>query len=200
MLITDKFSQQTLYQRLTSLTFSDMHLSIDDLQSLLSLFPSLTYFTFHTQSSHPFECLQRFSQWENFIREKLPLLRKFCFYIYSRSRRYKGASIQSVLAPFFTPFWLEEKQWFVTGEYYEVNFEPMITQYLSIMPSKGIWPDHFKTGDTFYFTRMTTQKDHSTEIKNQCIVRCDPLRMKNIIADTVCFFLIINDVNELNDR
>jgi hypothetical protein len=53
------------------------------------------------------------------IKRKLPLLREFKLlltYNYSFSHKKQSISIKSLIAPFRTPFWLEEKRWFVTCE------------------------------------------------------------------------------------
>ncbi|CAF1259950.1 unnamed protein product, partial [Rotaria sp. Silwood1] len=51
------------------------------------------------------------SRWENFIEMKLPLLSKFEFWftrpVHDHAERN---TVESLIAPFQTPFWLEIKQ------------------------------------------------------------------------------------------
>lgn len=183
----NEFTQQTPYQQLNSFTFSDIQMAIDELESLLSLFPSLVYLKLQMQLPCSIVFLQRFCQWEHFISEKLPLLKKFHFYIYSSCYRYQYVSIESILTSFCTSFWLEQKQWFITGRYTEDNLSPTITIYSSKQSSE-YFPDSSNYAAISYST-TTIRNGNLTNKNNQWTARFNPFFMKNIIQGTVCIFL-----------
>jgi hypothetical protein len=57
-------------------------------------------------------------RWEHFIRTKLPLLNQFDILLSCHHNKNSDIiSLESVILPFQTPFWLEEKSWFVTCDY-----------------------------------------------------------------------------------
>jgi hypothetical protein len=90
-------------------------MSINELQALLSLFPFLVYLQLTTQIPRSSRFIEGFSQWENFISKKLPLLEEFNFNINIYSSIYQHENIETILTSFCTPFWLEQKRWFVTA-------------------------------------------------------------------------------------
>ncbi|CAF2207322.1 unnamed protein product, partial [Rotaria magnacalcarata] len=82
---------------------------IEELKSLLSLVPNLTYFRINAMS----ELTDSFydgTQWEEIIRAKLPLLDhfKFCFE-HCLSEKPESNIVEEHIAKFQTPFWLETK-------------------------------------------------------------------------------------------
>ncbi|CAF2154678.1 unnamed protein product [Rotaria magnacalcarata] len=102
------------YIELNSLTLDSNGMSIDQIESLLSLLPSLLYLKL-TSYNVSVNYLRRFSQWEQFIRHKLPLLKEFKFYIHNDKCCHNIIeNIESFIDAFRTPFWLENKRWFVT--------------------------------------------------------------------------------------
>ena len=110
-------SGSTSYAPLTSLTISDCQLSTEDLQMVLQLTPSLLHLkliSFRPKFSSIFDG----SYWEQFLQRELPQLHKFEFvlaYVPPHSNDYP--SQMSIIAPFRSSFWLDNKQWFVTCDY-----------------------------------------------------------------------------------
>ncbi|CAF0951201.1 unnamed protein product [Adineta steineri] len=102
------------YTQLNSLTINDMQMTMDKLEFFLSFLPSLTHFDL-TSSGKPFEFVQRLSRWEEFIRYRLPRLNQFEFCIFCYCTDWEN--FDKVIAAFRTPFWLEEKHWFVTCQF-----------------------------------------------------------------------------------
>ena len=103
---------------LISLTIKETNRSISQLHHLLALTPLLR--SLHLiNSSATCHCLIDGGKWEGFLREKLTQLNQFDFLFYQRSLKTftSHAEIDSILAPFRTAFWLDEKQWFVTCDY-----------------------------------------------------------------------------------
>ncbi|CAF4444229.1 unnamed protein product, partial [Rotaria sp. Silwood2] len=64
------------------------------------------------------------SQWENFIEMKLPLLNKFEFWFTRPVHDHaEPNTVESLIAPFQTPFWLEIKRWFVKCDYVDDDYD-----------------------------------------------------------------------------
>ncbi|CAF1269047.1 unnamed protein product [Adineta ricciae] len=102
---------------LTSLKLYCMQIPIGLLESLLSYMPALVHLHLSTYFT-TFYFLQRLSQWESFIREKLPVLNTFKLYASTEQYQYLDVKdIESMLNRFRTPFWLELKRWYITCEY-----------------------------------------------------------------------------------
>ena len=102
------------YQQVTSLTLNDLRLTMDKLEVLLSLLPSITYLDL-TSSGKPYEFVRRLSQWEGFIQSKLPKLYQLEFFIFCYCSNWEN--FESLIDAFRTPFWLEDKRWFVTCQF-----------------------------------------------------------------------------------
>jgi hypothetical protein len=100
----------TAYPQLTSLTMKRLFLSMDKIESLLSLTPSLIHLRLEGDADN---AIFDSSRWEKLIRTKLLLLThfEFCF----RSQNYRIIELSAV--EFRTPFWLDEKCWFVNFVY-----------------------------------------------------------------------------------
>ncbi|CAF3362937.1 unnamed protein product [Rotaria socialis] len=96
----DKTVSSIRYQQLNSLTLSDILFSIDQLEMLLSSCQSLVNFNLTANKISSFENLQRFSQCEYFIHEKLPQLENFSFKITVQMLHYQHiapSTINSIL-------------------------------------------------------------------------------------------------------
>ena len=108
--VTEVFS--VLYPRLTSLTISHKYriLNLNRARLLFSHTPSLIYLKITGAD----KSLIDGSQWEELIKTKLPHLKQFEFHSISRGN---PPALETVLnqeiAPFRTPFWIEEKRWLV---------------------------------------------------------------------------------------
>ncbi|CAF4582614.1 unnamed protein product, partial [Rotaria sp. Silwood2] len=81
---------------------------MNDVEALLSRLPTLKHLRLLFPSCEPKSGLFDGSRWEEFIRSKLPLLNKFEF-SFNVSKRFhpNDVTIESLIAPFRTPFWLE---------------------------------------------------------------------------------------------
>jgi hypothetical protein len=105
-------SNNVSYRQLTSLTLQDSSLEMTTIESLLSLTPSLVHFTLIGNGDDLFDGVR----WEQFIQTKLPDLNKFEFAFQSDiDISHDSTGLESLIASFQTPFWLEKKQWFVTA-------------------------------------------------------------------------------------
>lgn len=100
--------------QLISLTFEDSELQMNDCEFLLSLTPSLEHFQIvgGTDLADGF-------RWEKFIQMKLLYLKKFQFAVCGNMEFDDLKNVQSLITSFQTPFWIEEKNWFVVCYYFK---------------------------------------------------------------------------------
>lgn len=122
------------YQQVTSLTFNDIRMTMDKLEFLLSLLPSIVHLDL-ASSGRPFEFARRLSQWEEFIKRKLPDLSKLEVCIFCYCSNWKD--FESLIAGFRTRFWLEEKRWFVTCQFRD-DWTSSFTLFTSSELSKDV--------------------------------------------------------------
>ncbi|CAF1468587.1 unnamed protein product [Adineta steineri] len=107
----------TVYAQLTSLTIGDCRLSIQELECLLSLTPSLGHLKLIASRS-TLDTIFDGSYWEQFIQEKLLLLNQFQFLLTCIDNKFDDiTTFDSLILPFQSPFWLNNKNWFVTCGY-----------------------------------------------------------------------------------
>ena len=177
----DQSVQPISHLQLTSLTLNDTELSIDSLEFLLSLFPSLLRLKILKTKACSSNYLQRFCQWEHFINEKLLSLKKFDFYFFGRY--YSNENIESILTPFCTSFWLEQKQWFVTAKYSKTGWKPTISFYSSTLSTQK-FPDNLDPDGMSYAT-TTARNDGLSKISNEWIARFDLFCMTSLTNDAV---------------
>jgi hypothetical protein len=85
----DNIVRSTSYKQLTSLTLTDIRFSIYQLEFLLLPLSSLIYLNLTTNEDTSYDFLRRFSKWEDFIKDKLPLLKRFHFHIITLLSRYR---------------------------------------------------------------------------------------------------------------
>ncbi|CAF3962614.1 unnamed protein product [Rotaria sp. Silwood1] len=92
-------------------------------ESFLSLLPNLTHLRLMSETAIWELSLFDGSLWENFIEMKLPLLNKFEFWftrpVYDHA---EPNTVESLIAPFQTPFWLEIKRWLVKCDYVDDDY------------------------------------------------------------------------------
>jgi len=111
------------YPQLTSLTLNKCSLSIDKLHLVLSLTPSLVHLQLISRRSRGDSIFDGYL-WERFIQTKLPLLKKFeFFFTYSTYFTMRYPSLDLIITPFRTPFWLNDKHWLVTCDYVVTSLE-----------------------------------------------------------------------------
>jgi len=120
-------SDSVLYEQLTSLILIDSRMSMIGLTSILILIPSLTYLKIIC-SPDSFDTIADGFRWEQFIRANLLFLCKFEFFFTNiYNVYYSPRDIQLLISRFQTPFWLEEKHWFVTCDY--INYLNQVMLY-----------------------------------------------------------------------
>ncbi|CAF3983850.1 unnamed protein product [Rotaria sp. Silwood1] len=127
-------SASTSYSSLKSLTITESTLPTKYIQSLLSETPDLVNLKLISHKRQ-FDSLFDGAYWEKFVQTKLPLLIRFEFFFESclskRQQEYDGTyyydekddnnnthtSLNSIILPFRTPFWLDEKRWLVACDF-----------------------------------------------------------------------------------
>jgi hypothetical protein len=162
-------------------------MSIDQLEMLLLLTPSLVHLDLKTNRQIPFNFLQRFSRWETFLRQKLRLLEKFKFFI--DTCEYKFEAIESILTAFCTPFWLEDKRWFITCQ---LIADSVSNSGLILYSSEGIWNEFpFNVRDSIlsYFT-FTTKYDNATNMSSKWYIHSNLARMVEAVSSKKIFVRI----------
>lgn len=104
--------------QLTSLSFGPCFMRMKELLIFLACTPGLQQLKLiiWTDSS---DSVIDGKKWENFLSEKLPLLKKFQFFFDDDLGHITNetVNIQSYLQSFRTPFWIEDKHWYVTCDY-----------------------------------------------------------------------------------
>ncbi|CAF0879864.1 unnamed protein product [Adineta steineri] len=101
------------YRQLKSLTLEDNRMDIFKLEQFLSLTPSLVYLKVIGMAY-----LVDSYRWEKILRIKLSNLERFEFFFQSwKDVNYDFSDIESLIRPFQTSFWLENKRWLVNCDY-----------------------------------------------------------------------------------
>lgn len=96
---------------------SDCKLPMKDLEIFLLLTPSLVHLKLASTRSI-YDSMFDGYYWEQFIQNNLPSLNKFEFFFTYNSDEFNGEPhFDSIISPFSTPFWLNNKHWFVTCDY-----------------------------------------------------------------------------------
>jgi hypothetical protein len=102
---------------LSCLVINKCSLSMEDLELLLSQTPTLSYLKLSSCDRIVDSMFDGYN-WEQFIRTKLHLLNKFeLFLSYIDETNDDNNSLNSLIAPFRTPFWLNDKRWFIICDY-----------------------------------------------------------------------------------
>lgn len=114
---TDRIPSNKSYSQLTSLTLRDTNRSMTQLESLLSLTPSLIQLKLINSPLTANSLLDGF-RWELFIKNKFSSLKIFQFVFHQLLLRTYESDIEleSLIKPFRTSFWLEDKRWFINCE------------------------------------------------------------------------------------
>jgi hypothetical protein len=156
----------TPFRQLTHLTFHQTTISINNLEFILSLTPSLTHLYLRSLRTCS-KFLHRLSQWEYFIRDKLSHLQKFKFYV--TCDKFEVNSIESLIDGFRTPFWLKEKHWPITCEFRYCFLCSELTIYSS-SKSRNYFPHQYDFNAIFCST-STAIDDDKVKIDNHwCVV------------------------------
>ncbi|UJR29244.1 hypothetical protein I4U23_010458 [Adineta vaga] len=168
-------------QRLTSLRLRSSNMQIDQLESLLSLTPSLVDLHIVNYLTLTDYFLERLSQWEEFICHKLPLLKKFKFFVHIQNYLYENIeNLEQIIDAFRTSFWLEQKHWYVTCKYINNDTRSDIMCY-SPADSSIDFPNN-SFADIFSYSTSTTNKDSTFVTRNQWNLRVNPSAMFNAIS------------------
>ena len=105
---------ESSYPRVTSFTMTNCFLSLEHVDLLLSVTPSLTHLKILGQTGHGDSFFDG-SLWEALIQKTLPDLQKFQFCFRRNLGGQKGwQDLHSIIKPYQTPFWLETKRWVVS--------------------------------------------------------------------------------------
>ncbi|CAF1509694.1 unnamed protein product [Adineta steineri] len=182
-MMTSRSFDQPCASILKSLTIMGCSLSLEELELLLSWTPTLIdlELIFHRNlfdSALDGYCL------EQIIKSNLPLLRQFTFYLsykyFSRSDNPPN-SIKSIIVPFRTPFWLEEKRWYVTCDHVlEMQVIRLYTIPAKIKHESTLWYDNLFDNMPFharrlylYYRRLNSVfSEHGMKYMNN-LIRCE---------------------------
>ncbi|CAF1178669.1 unnamed protein product [Adineta ricciae] len=105
-------SQKDSFPQITSLTLKKFELISDKLESFLSLTSSLTYLKIISDGF-----TLDGNRWEQFIQINLCQLEKFEFFSnVSVTQKQTHEDLDVIIQSFRSPFWIEQKQWFVACE------------------------------------------------------------------------------------
>jgi len=104
------------YSQLISLTLEDSELHMDECEIVLSLTPSLEHLHI-VGGTNLFDGFH----WEKFIQTKLKKLNQFEFAFCGDTKFIleDSSDIESLITSFRTPFWIENKHWFVVCYYFK---------------------------------------------------------------------------------
>ncbi|CAF1091963.1 unnamed protein product [Adineta ricciae] len=104
--------------QLTSLHITDAYLSWKSLRHLLSSTPSLVDLKVISCVRY-FDAESESFSWEELIQTRLPSLTHFHFFFRYDIQMFSNnyMSLHSIIKQFRSPFWLEDKQWFVTCDF-----------------------------------------------------------------------------------
>jgi len=109
---------EILFKQLESLIIEELNVPISEFQKFLLLTPSLRRLKFKNR------LLFNSQEWEQFIQVNLPCLTQFEFHCSAYSFSTEQEDLRDLIESFQTPFWLEHKKWFITG-----NFDSPITLF-----------------------------------------------------------------------
>jgi len=177
------------YRQLKSLTLEDNRMDIYKLEQFLSLTPTLTYLKVIGMAY-----LIDSYRWEKILRIKLPNLERFEFFFLSwKNVNYNFSDIESLIRPFQTSFWLENKHWFVNCDYI---INPMEVMLYSLPICKSYFQYHDQSNkiscsNTSQFQIDSTMMNQVTELKLNLVKTMfdgDQLRKVNrILLSKYCY-------------
>jgi hypothetical protein len=105
------------HSSLTSLIITDYSVSLTNLEHFVLPIPSLKHLKLISHRK-TIDYVFNGSIWRELIQTKLPLLDRFDFFFsYTYFEHQDCASLESIMAPFRAPFYLDDKRWFVTCAY-----------------------------------------------------------------------------------
>jgi hypothetical protein len=153
----------TEFLQLISLTCENGYIQMNKLEKCLSLTPGLIYLKL-IGNGNLFNSSFDGARWERFIKEKLPLLKKFEFFISVLTDvHFDTNNIEQIISFFQTPFWVNEKHCFVICDY-------IIHLHKLILYSIPICDNHFE-----YYSNVNKVSASNFTIENN-----DPTMMDNV--------------------
>ncbi|CAF4894100.1 unnamed protein product [Rotaria sp. Silwood1] len=169
---------------LTSLTFKNSRLQMNELELILSLTPSLIHLQL-TGSATLSDGILDGSRWEEFIQIKLPLLEKFEFFFRTKTDiNHNSIDIESWINPFRTMFWLKHKSWFVSCNF-TIKTATFRLYSVPICDSCITYESNF---DKIECTTCTTIDNDALIMNNVRELHLDlTLMMSSITAQKVCY-------------
>jgi hypothetical protein len=169
---------------LTSLSFKNSRLQMNELELLLSLTPSLVHLQL-TGTVNSSDAILDGSRWEEFIQTKLPSLEKFEFFFRAKiDINHNPTNIESWIVPFRTMFWLNHKSWFVTCNYI-IKTATLRLYSVPICDSCITYESDF---DKIAYTTCTTIDNDTSIMNNVRELHLDlPLMMATLTTQKVCY-------------
>lgn len=154
----------TPYLQLTSLILTDIRFPINHLETVLLAYPSLVYLYLRPKDKFAIGDLRRFSEWECFIREKLPQLKYFHFDLTVSARRSRDFThIKSIIAAFRTPFWLEYTRWYAQFQYVRNKKGSLFTISSHVNEPEDLFPTYDK--NIIQFSHFTRRNDDGLKMR-----------------------------------
>ena len=152
------------YPQLKSLTLADNRMDISRLEPFFSLTPSLTYLKVIGMAY-----LNDADPWEKILRAQLPHLDRFEFFFLSwKNVNYDIADIQSLIRPYQTAFWLENKRWIVNCDYI---LQPMEVMLYSLPICHSQFQYHHPSNKISCSNVLTTNLDYSATMNKVSTLR-----------------------------
>jgi hypothetical protein len=169
----------TSYSQLTYLSLYQKKIEMNNIESVLSLTPSLVHLNV-SGFEHSFDAsLYDGSRWAKLISTKLPRLNKFEFrFSQTCNSEY---DMESILAPFRTPFWVEKKRWFVA-----CNYQPSTHNIIlrSPPPDYMRWFDYKDESKKISLSTIPMSIDNQTTMDMVLELRFDSANMMPDLTPT----------------
>ncbi|CAF3550412.1 unnamed protein product [Rotaria socialis] len=164
-------SVSIFYRQLNSLTLEDNRMDVFKLEQFLSLTPSLIYLKVIGMAY-----LIDSYRWEKILRIKLPNLNTFEFFFLSwKDVNYSFCDIESLIQPFQTSFWLENKQWAVNCDYI-INPTEVMLYSVPICKTSFQYYDEANKISCSNFTKMNINQ---AMLDNICQLRLNLIKAIN---------------------
>ncbi|CAF3157002.1 unnamed protein product [Rotaria sp. Silwood2] len=178
----------TPFLQLKSLTCEGGRIQMNKLEPCLSLTPALIYLKL-IGAGNLFNSSFDGYQWEQLIKNKLPLLEKFDYFITVFTHvNFDTSYVEEIISLFQTPFWLDEKQCFVICDY-------IIHIHKLILYSLPICNSHF-----VYHSEKSKVSASNFTINNHDPMMMDNVKQLDIHLSKVMENNEIGNVNHLQFR
>ena len=148
-------------------------------EHLLLYTPSLTYLKIISNIN-----LTDGKRWEELIQTNLLLLKKFEFFFVFHS--FYHVDVELIIQPYFTPFWVNVKQWFVTCEYIK-DLEELRLYTEPICKTNYIY--QFDSNEIVASTRNNSMRMNCVSTMRLNWTKM----MENCVEDWVCGEALLND-------